>query len=160
MLEVLIAVLVLAILGVSIQSTMVGTLQGVQIDRASEVKRRVCLDLLERFCHPYSDIESLFAVPPQAPPDGGPTKFTRELTVDETLKVIAMPGREATSVKQTLQIGNVRGFNLVWTRGLRVEQAGSPATLRLDRLWCHAVIPRPQPGVTSDAFRMFCLRGR
>ena len=56
--EILIAMLIIAGLGVTIQSMMVSTVQGIGYDRATETKRQMALDLLERFAHPHTDIEA------------------------------------------------------------------------------------------------------
>lgn len=157
--EVLIAVLVLATLGVAIQSTMVGTLQGIQIDRATEVKRHVCLDLLERFATPYSDVESLFARGDVAKIDGK-VAVSRSVTVDEALAMIAVSGPEAAAIKQTLQTAGVTAFTLAWNKGLQAEGSDAPAALRMDKLWCFPVTARTQPGGSGAGFRLFCLRGK
>lgn len=157
--EVLIAVLVLATLGVAIQSTMVGTLQGIQIDRATEVKRHVCLDLLERFATPYSDIESVFERSEVAKVDGR-VALARSLTIDEALTMIAVSGPEAAAIKQTLQTAGVTAFTLAWNKGLQAEAPDAPSALRMDKLWCFPVTARAAPGGSGAGFRLFCLRGK
>jgi hypothetical protein len=149
--EILIATLVLAGLGVAIQSLMVSTLQGVQVDRVSEVKRNITLDLLERFAHPYSTVDELFVRSVGSP-------ATREMSVAEAITTIGMTPEDAAVAKAILATGKVTGFMLVWHRGVANSAPGSGRTLRLDRLWCHPVEAEGR-GARVNSFRVFHVRG-
>lgn len=149
--EVMIATAVLACLGVAIQTLMVNTLRGVQVDRVSEVKRNITLDLLERYSHPHSSISTLF-------PENAPVPATRVLTVDEVAKKIELSEVEARVAKAILASGQVTGFQLVWHRGVATSLPGSGRSLRLDRLWCYPVDNAPR-GARVNSFRVFHVRG-
>jgi hypothetical protein len=148
--EVLVAVAVMAVLGFSIHDTMFATLRGVQVDRVSEARRQLTLDLLERFAHPYSDIALLFAKDVASP-------AVRELSVDEALRMVAIPDAERALVKSTLASGAVKGFSLVWHRGLAIGE-GQSHRLRRDRLWVHTVFTKVQSGPQLASFRVFYVR--
>mgnify|MGYP001600815030 CR=1 FL=1 len=150
--EVLIAAAVLALVGVFIQGTMVQTLRGVQIDRLTEAKRQLTLDLLERFCHPYSSIGSLY------PPGNEPVK-TRTLTVEQAMDAVAMPDEHRVLMKSILETGYVTGFNLVWERA-KAKGIGDPnRALALNILWVFPVVSKAHPGPRVDSFRAFYIRG-
>lgn len=149
--EVLIAVAVLAVLGMAVQTTMVQTLRGIAVDRESEMKRHVVQDLLERFCHPYSDIDSLF--PPNT------TVGNRQLTVDQALALIGMPAPERDLTAQILKSAEVIGFSLTWHRQLAAGMGDPDRALRLDRLVVKPVQLGNRPGATISSFRVFAIRG-
>lgn len=151
--EVLIAAVVLAVVGVFIQGTMVQTLRGVGIDRLTEAKRQMTLDLLERFCHPYSSIASLYQ------PGNQPVK-TRALTLDESMDAVAMPDEHRKLMKGILESGGVTGFNLVWERA-KSKGAGDPArAIFLNVLWVFPIVSQKTPGTRVDSFRAFYIRGQ
>lgn len=110
------------------------------------------LDLLERFCHPYSSIASLY-------PAGSEPVKTRTLTVDEAMTAVAMPDEHRPIMKSILETGSVTGFNLVWERA-KSKGLGDPSrALALNVLWVFPVISKNHPGPRVDAFRAFYLRG-
>lgn len=149
--EVLIAVAVLAVLGLAVQTTMVQTLRGIEVDRESEMKRHVVRDLLERFCHPYSDIDSLF--PPNT------TVGNRQLTVDEALGFLGMPDAERDLTAKILRNAEVIGFSMTWHRALAAGMGDPERALRLDRLVVKPVQLGNRPGATISSFRVFAIRG-
>jgi len=148
--EVLIATLVLAGLGVAVQTLMVSTLKGVQVDRVSEVKRNITLDLLERFAHPESSVATLF------PPDA-PVPASRELSFDEVADKLGFSESEAQTARAILAAGKVTGFKLVWHRGVSVSLPGSGRSMRLDRLWCQPIEAEGR-GAHVSSFRVFHVR--
>lgn len=150
--EVLLAFAVLGVLGLAVQSSMIQTVQGLQVDRESEMKRHVVLDLLERFCHPYTDIDSLF-------PAGATGTSTKEVTVEEALALIAMPDEEAAVSAQILKNAQITGFSLVWSKGLRVADGDPERAIRLDRLVVKPVQTGQGPGAQVTSFRVFAVRG-
>lgn len=150
--EILLSIVVIALLGVAIQTTMVSTVHGVQVDRDSEIRRHVTLDLLERFCHPYSDVDSLF-------PAGGTNPHTRELSVDEAVSMLGMRPEEGQLTRKLLEVGGVTGFSLVWHRGVAVAPGDPAQALRLDRLWVRPVTSSAAPGAVVNSFRVFAVRG-
>lgn len=151
--EVLVALLIIACLGVTIQSLMVSTISGIGIDRASEVKRNMVLDLLERFCHPYSDLEVLF-------PKNSPPVATREISIDDAIRIVQIPEKEAAVVKAILTADGIVAFSLTWTRGFTTGSGAAGKALRLDLLWCKPVQQNPAAGSMMNTFRIFYVRGR
>lgn len=156
LIEVLLALAIIASLGVAIQSLMVGTVSGIGVDRLSEVKRHMVLDLLERFCHPYSDIEAVVA---GGQPVAAGAPLTRVLTVDQAIAVVALPDRHAPVTRAVLTAGEVTGFTLVWTKGASVGKGNPEKALRLDTLWVFPVNARPTRGAQVSSFRIFAVRG-
>jgi len=160
--EIMLAVLVLAVLGLTIQGAMVSTLKGVRVDRLTEAKRHVALDLLEMLCQPYSPIGSLVAVPDSdpspLPTDGLPlAPLTRELTVDETIQVLGIPADEGEILKKTLEAGYVRGFTLTWIRRIKPGAGDPRRTHRLDTLWVAIQVTQEHRGPRIDSFRVFYM---
>lgn len=150
LIEVLVALLVMAGLGVSIYDTMFSTLRGVSVDRVSQARRQMTLDLLERFAQPYSDIAHFFRDTPR-------THAELELSIDEAMKIVAIPDSERPLLKSILQSGSVHGFTLVWHRGLAIGE-GETRRLRKDRLWVHTVFTAAQKGPQISSFRVFYVR--
>jgi prepilin-type N-terminal cleavage/methylation domain-containing protein len=150
LIEVLVASLILAGVGLAVYDTLIASTRGIAVDRATEAKRRLVLDLLERFCHPYSDVELFFA-------RGAPSPATRQLTVDEVLELVALPAQDRPLLKQILATASVSGFTLAWTRGLAVG-TGKRDALRLDKLWVYPVTTKAERGPVVDSFRMFYVR--
>jgi prepilin-type N-terminal cleavage/methylation domain-containing protein len=148
--EVLVATVILSGVGLLVYDTLIASTRGIGIDRVTEAKRRLTLDLLERFCHPYSDIELVY-------PANAPSPAVRQLTLDEALDFVAVPKPSRPVLKQTLANGSVIGFTLAWSRGLVVGRGKSEA-LRLDKLWVHPVMTKQAPGPAVDSFRMFYVR--
>jgi type II secretory pathway pseudopilin PulG len=150
--EVLVAALVMAALGFSVYDAMVSTTRGIQVDRASEARRQITLDLLERFAQPYSDVHYLF---PRGDAPRGPV--TRELDLDQAMDAVAIPTADRPLLKSILSSGSIRGFTVVWSRGLTVG-GGDKLRLRKDRIWIHPVFTRVVPGAQSGSFRVFAVR--
>ena len=149
--EVCLAAVVLAVAGVAIQGTMVSTLRGIEVDRAQDVVRNLTLDLLERFCHPYSDVEAVF-------PAQSATSSLHEINVDEALEIVAVPEADRPRLRALIAQAGLDGFSLVLERGL-LPGAGDPARAgRLHLLW---VRPRTidLSQHAAGAFRVFSLRG-
>lgn len=150
--EVLIATLVLAGLGFAIYESAISSTRGVATDRLTEVSRGICMDLLERFCQPYTDVPALF------PRDGSPVR-TRQLTIDEAFEAISMSRQEAPKLKAILTAGKVEGFTLLWKPRLEQGRGQAGAALRLDALFVTAVVAGDSPGARVEAFRVFAARG-
>jgi hypothetical protein len=148
--EVLVATLVMAGLGVSIYDTMISTSRGIQVDRVAEAKRYLTLDLLERFCHPYSDLGYLY-------PKGTPSPAVKQITIEDAMTLVGVATEDRAQLKQTLETGSVTGFTLVWHRGL-AQGLGTSNVLRKDRLWVHCVTSKQLPGPKTDTFRVFTVR--
>jgi len=150
--EVLVAALVMAALGFSLHDAMVSTTRGIQVDRATEARRQLTLDLLERFAQPYSDVQYLF------PRTGGaPGPVTRELGIDEAMDLVAVPAADRPLLKEVLTAGSIRGFTVLWHRGLTVG-SGAKHRLRKDRIWIYPVFTRAVPGAQIGSFRVFAVR--
>ncbi|MBI4862637.1 MAG: prepilin-type N-terminal cleavage/methylation domain-containing protein [Candidatus Riflebacteria bacterium] len=155
--EVLVAVAVLAVLVLTIYSTVVSSIRGISMDRLGEAQRHLSQDLLERFCHPYTDVAGLFPEP--AANVQAPLVSTRTLTVDEAIAIAVVPQAHVSTLKAVLEAGKVSGFTLSWTRGLKLG-AGDPArAMRMDKLWCFPVVAGDCAGPQVGAFRMFYVRG-
>lgn len=150
--EVLVATLVMAALGFSLYDTMISTTRGVQVDRASEARRQITLDLLERFAQPYSDVQYLF---PRGDAARGPV--TRELDLDQAMELVAIPTGDRALLKSILVSGSIKGFTVVWHRGLTVG-GGDKLRLRKDRIWIYPVFTRVVPGAQGGSFRVFAVR--
>lgn len=148
--EVMVAVAVMAVLGFSVYDTMFSTVRGVQVDRVTQARRQIVLDLLERFAQSYSDIAYFF-------PENAPSPATRELSVDEALRIVSVGESERPLVKSILESGAVKGFNLVWHRGLAIGE-GESARLRKDRLWVYTVFTTRASGPQTASFRVFAVR--
>jgi hypothetical protein len=149
--EVIIATLVLAGLGLAIYETVISSTRGLAADRLTEAKRNLVLDLLERFCQPYTDIPALFAG--RSPP------YVRQLTIDEVFDIVRMPTAERPTLKAILAAGKVEGFSLAWTPRLEAGRGTTAEALRLDALWCAPVVAGDSPGARVECFRIFQARG-
>lgn len=149
--EVLIAFLVIAGLGVTVQGLMVSTIQGIQIDRASEMKRNLTLDLLEKFCHPYTDLFSIFGENPTFP-------AIREIPIDKAIDFVGLPVPEGKIVKAILETAGVYSFLLTWQKGLEVGPGSPASALRLDQLFVRPVETKGGPGARLNSFRVFYVR--
>lgn len=154
LIEVLIATLVIAGLGLAIYEGAILSTRGVGADRLKEVQRGLCMDLLERFCQPYTDVAGLYD---RAKHKGPP--FVRALSVDEVLETLAVDAKEAPAIKSILAAGKVDGFSLSWHP--RIDAGRGPRTLalRLDALWVSPVLSGESPGARVEAFRVFAARG-
>lgn len=151
--EVLLAVVVLALLAVAFYGTLVSSLKGISIDRVTEAKRFVTQDLLERFAHAETDLPTL--LPPAIP--GAPRE--RTLSLDESLAFVGLPAAASRAVRRTLADGGVTGFKLVWYPGISAGPGGGPRALRMDLLWCIPELTATSPGPRADSFRVFAQRG-
>lgn len=152
LLEVLIATLVLASLGMAIYESAISSTRGVTTDRLTEVTRGLCADLLERFCQPYTDVPALF------PRDGKPARL-RTFTVDETFTLVGVPEKEAPGLKAVLAAGKVEGFTLVWKPRIDHGRGTTASALRLDALWVSPLVAGDSPGGRVEVFRVFAARG-
>jgi prepilin-type N-terminal cleavage/methylation domain-containing protein len=157
--EILVAMAILAGLGITIQSLMVTTVQGIGIDKVTEAKRQMVLDLLERFGHPYSDIEALFKRPGSAPVVAGKAAFAT-LTLDEAIALIAIPDKQAAITKATLVAGGTTGFTVSWTKAVEPGAGDPDLALRLDELWVFPVQSADVRGSFVSSFRVFSTRGQ
>jgi prepilin-type N-terminal cleavage/methylation domain-containing protein len=152
LIEVLIATLVLAGLGLSIYEMAISSTRGVATDRLSEVQRGLVQDLLERFCQPNTDIASMF--PEQ------PKNFrSRTFTVDEALAIVHVEPEEAPTLKAILTAGKVEGFTLVWQPRIGQGKGSAADALRLDSLSVAPVLVGDSPGPRIESFRVFAVRG-
>src|SRR5204863_500699 len=89
-------------------------------DGARQPTRGLCMDLLERFCQPYTDVPALF------PGDKGQAR-TKTFPVDQVLELVAVPAKELPTMKAVLAAGKVEGFTMTWRP--RVDQGrGKTAT--------------------------------
>ena len=149
--EVMVAALILALLGVSIGQVVVSSLRGIQVDRLAEAKRNLTLDLLERFCHPYSDLDALFA-------EDAKGTAERELTVEEAIGFVGLPTREGQTLREILSSGGVTGFTLVWKR-IGAGDGNNGQALTMQVLACTAKVSQAQQGPTVRSFRVFTVRG-
>ena len=148
--EVLVATLIVSGLAIGVYDSLIASNRALSVDRVSEVKRRMSLDLIERFAHPYSDIELVF-------PKSVKTPAVKQLTIDEAMELVAVPAESRMLLKAILSGGHVVGFTLAWSRGL-VIGAGKSDQLRLDKLWVHPVVNEATPGASGASFRMFYVR--
>lgn len=80
-----------------------------------------CWICSKRFCHPYSDIDSLF-------PPGTTGTATKQITVEEALALTALPDEESAVASQILKSASISGFSLIWSKALTVA-AGIPSAL-------------------------------
>lgn len=152
--EVLIATLVLAVLGLAIYESAISSTRGVATDRLTEATRGICMDLLERFCQPYTDLPALFP-PPRAK---GPP-FQRELSLDETFAIVGIPDKQVPVLRSILTSGKVEGFTLSWQPRVDKGRGATPSALRLDLLAITPKVPGDSPGHRVESFRFFAARG-
>ena len=150
--EVLIATLVLAGLGLSIYEMAITSTRGVATDRLAETERGLVQDLLERFCQPYTDIASLFPEEPKGP-------RTRPLTLDEALALTGIPDAEAPTLKAILTAGRVEGFTVLWQPRIGQGNGTSADALRLDSLTISPILAGDSTGPRIESFRVFAVRG-
>lgn len=150
--EMLIASLVLATLGLAIYENLIQTTRGVNTDRLTEAKRHLTLDLLERFSQTYTDLPHLF--------QGEKAPYIKQLTIDQTFEVLGIQDPEARTLKAILVAGKVEGFTLTWTPRQASGRGNKAAALRLDALWVQAVVAGDSPGARIESFRLSCARGQ
>lgn len=154
LIEVLLATLVIAGLGLAIYEGAILSTRGVGTDRLKEIERGLSMDLLERFCQPYTDVAGLFDRAAQKTPP-----FIRTLTIDETLDVLAVDSEQAATMKSILVSGKIEGFTVTWHPRVDEARGPRPLALRLDALWVAALATGESPGMNTEAFRIFCARG-
>ena len=152
LIEGLLSILILAVTGLGVYELLIQSTRGVAVDRLTEVKRHLILDLLERYCQPYSEVPALF--------HGKPPPYLRQLSLDEVFEIVAIPAAEAAELKATLVNGKDEGFSLAWTPRLEAGRGDVNGALRLDGLWCTAVVAGDSPGPRVQAFRVFAARGK
>lgn len=148
--EVLFAVIVFSLLSIAFYGTLVSSLRGIAADRLTEAKRFVTQDLLERFCHPYSDLPAFM-------PAGAPSM--RDVTLDEALAWTGVPAESARQAREILRVGGVTGFTLVWEKQIDDRTSFGPRSLHLHRLTCIPKITSRSAGPRVDAFRIWSMRG-
>lgn len=149
--EVLIAMMVIAGLGLAIWDASISTTRGVGADRLQEAVRHVKLDILERCCQPYSVVPQLFA--------GLPKPYRRVLTLDESFELIGMDAGDARTLKAILTAGGVEGFTLMWEPGRGTGKGKKALALRLDVLSVIPALKGDSPGPRVESFRVFFTRG-
>ena len=150
--EVLIATLILAGLGLTIYEMAITSTRGVSTDRLAETERGLVQDLLERFCQPYTDIASLFPEEPKG-------ARTRTLTLDEAIALVGVPEAEAPTLKNILVAGKVEGFTVLWQPRISQGSGTTADALRLDSLTVSPYISGDSPGPRIESFRVFAVRG-
>jgi hypothetical protein len=148
LIEVLLAVTVLALLAVAFYGLVASSARGIASDRLTEAKRFVIQDLLERFAHPGSDLSSLIK----------DTEVSRELTIEEALRFTALPDDEAKQVASILKVGLVKGFLLTWLRNVDDRGTG-PRSMTLHSLRCTPVLAPDTRGPNVDSYRYWAQRG-
>jgi prepilin-type N-terminal cleavage/methylation domain-containing protein len=148
LIEVLIAVTVLALLAVALYGLIASSARGIAVDRLTEAKRFVIADLLERFAQPGSDLASLIK----------DSETSRELTIDEALRYTALAKEEADQVKAILTVGDVLAFQLTWMRNVDDRGTG-PRSMTLHSLRCTPVLKPDTPGPNVDSYRYWAQRG-
>lgn len=154
LLEVLLATLVIAGLGLAIYEGAILSTRGIGTDRLKEIERGLCMDLLERFCQPYTDVAGLFDRATQKTPP-----FVRTLTVDETLELLAIEPKQVATMKSILVSGRIEGFTVTWHPRVDEARGPRPLALRLDALWVAPLVTGESPGMNTEAFRLFAARG-
>lgn len=152
LLEAVLALFVLSVVGLAIHSGLLSTVRRVQTDRSTEAARNLTLDLLERFCQPYTDVDSLFG--PEVTTGG-----TRRLTLEEALALVGTSRPEVTTHIKALAQGRVSGVDLIWRRGTAAHWADPDSALRLDTLEVRPAYDRPRDGPWVGGFRAFWVRG-
>ena len=150
--EVLLSVAVLSVLAAAIYGTMMASLRGIGVDRLTEAKRHLTLDLLEVLCQPYSALPALIK-------DPDANAATLSLSIDDALALVGMPDDDRPRLKAIFATGQVTGFTLVWSRTLAHGDGDAAAALRLNKLWVHPILSGGQPGPAVDSFRIFYTRG-
>lgn len=150
--EVLVAATLLGLMAVALYATGAATVKSASVDRASEARRHLVHDLLERYGHSASDVQSLF-------PPGATPPCARTLSVEDALRVVALPGKAAQQIKTTLAAAGITGFHFEWSPAVRTAPGRPEAALRLDRLLCVAESPGGTPGANTASFRLFMVRG-
>lgn len=148
----LIAALVLATLGLAIYDNLIQVTRGVTADRLTEAKRHIVLDMLERFSQTYTDLPAVF--------HGQPQPYAKTFTLDQTFEAIAIPASERPTLKAILESGKVEGFTLTWTPRTQSGRGAKEAALRLDALFCLAVVAGDSPGSRVESFRLSFSRGQ
>lgn len=152
--EILIASLIIATLGMVIYDMAIGSTRGVTTDRLTEAQRGLVQDLLERFCQPYTDLPALFP-----PPRQGKPPYQRELSLDETFAIVGIPEKQIATLKSILVSGKVEGFTLSWMPRVDKGRGATPAALRLDLLSITPKVAGDSPGHRVESFRFFAARG-
>jgi len=155
LLEVLIATLILAGLGMSIYELAITSTRGVATDRFTQVERGLVQDLLELFCQPATMLPSLF---PKESRGAGPG-FSKTLTIDEVLAKLSIPAAEVPTLKATLATNKVEGFTVTWQP--RIDAGHGPKTqaLRLDMVTVVPVVAGDSADLRVESFRVFAARG-
>lgn len=148
--EMIIASLVLATLGLAIYENLAQATRGVAADRLTEAKRHLVLDVLERFSQTYTDLPAQF--PPRPP-------YRKELTIDETFELVAIPEAERPTLKAILTAGKVEGFTISWEPRMAAGRGVKELALRLDALSCLARVAGDSPGARIESFRLSFARG-
>lgn len=152
MVEVLLAALTIGVLGMVIYEMAIASTRGVSTDRLVEAQRHMCLDLLERFCQPTTDLPELYK---------GDTAKARvkTLSLDDAMKLVAIHPDEMPTLKAILTAGKVEGFTLAWTPRCDQGRGDIKSALRLDALFVTPVVSGDTPGQRVETFRLFAARG-
>ena len=154
LLEVLIATLVLATLGLAIYELGIGSTRGVAIDRLTQAQRGLAQDLLEQLAQPYTGLPALFPTP-----RGDGPAYSKLFTLDQVFAIVQIPADEIPALKATLVNGKVEGFVLTWRPRLDAGRGATDDALRLDYLQVLAQVPADSPGPRVETFRVFAARG-
>lgn len=152
--EILIATLVLATLGLTIFDLATGSTRGVSTDRLTEAERGLVQDMLEQFCQPYTSIPVLFPKP-----RGNGPPFSRKFTLDEVMNLVQIPEPERPTLKGILTRGGVDGFTVTWWPRIDNGHGTTDDALRLDYLQVVPVVAGDSPGPRVESFRVFLARG-
>ena len=153
--EVMIATLVIATLGLAIYELGITSTRGVAIDRLTQAERGLAQDLLEQLAQPYTGLPALFP----SPRGDGPA-FTKTFTLDQVFAIVKIPDSEIPTLKATLTAGKVEGFSLTWRPRLENGNGGKEDALRLDYLQVIPMVAGDSPGPRIESFRVFAARGQ
>lgn len=148
--EVLIAMLVIAGLGMAIHDMSISQTRGVAADRLTEAKRNLTLDILERCAQPYTVVPQLFL---------GLSVRRRILKLDEAFRLVGIPAEEAPALAGILTAGGVEGFTVTWEPGRTRGRGAKENALRLDVMSVIPYVSGDSPGPRVESFRVFFARG-
>jgi hypothetical protein len=116
----------------------------------TRLEEQIALDFLERFGHPYSDVEVLF-------PEDTQTTARRRFTVGEMMSMLGILGATAADIERVLAAGGVGEFEIEWQPSI-MRGYGNQNVLRKDRLACRAVRTGEIPDGHGVFFRVFVRR--
>lgn len=155
LLEMIIATLVIAGLGIAIYDLAITSTRGVSTDRFTQVERGLVQDLLELLCQPYSRIEDLFPKQSRGPGPG----FAKTLPIDQVIDMLGIPPKETPTLKSILSAAKVEGFTVTWEPRIDAGHGPKSAALRLDMVTVVPMVAGDSPDLRVQSFRVFAVRG-